>query len=109
MVSLEGSNPSADAVTLCDSQVVVVLKIKPKLRGQTEVLPQANGSAGTDAPLSPDDLIDARKIEGLRQFMALNPIGSMNSVLRISPAWTANTFFGLDMVGALLKCTSEIR
>jgi hypothetical protein len=45
------------------------LKIEPKLRGQTEVLPQANGGVGTDGPVSPDNVIDARKIEGLRQFI----------------------------------------
>jgi hypothetical protein len=51
-------------------QIVVVLKIEPKLRGQTEVLPQANGGVSTDGPVSPDNVIDARTIQGLRPFIS---------------------------------------
>ena len=67
MVSLAGPNPFADSVALGDSQIVVVLKIEPKLGGQAEVLPQSNRGVGTDSPVSSDDLVDAGKIEGLRQ------------------------------------------
>src|SRR5260370_21990141 len=47
-----GPNPFADSATLRDSQIVVVLKIEPKLRGQTEVLPQAKGGVSTDGTVS---------------------------------------------------------
>src|ERR1019366_7608571 len=63
-------NPFAGSVDFCNSQVVVVLKIEPKLCRQTEILPQANGSFGTDGPVSADDLIDAGKTECLRQFIS---------------------------------------
>src|SRR5271155_1525200 len=65
-----GPNPFADSATFGNSQVVIVLKIEPKLRGQTEVLSQANGSLRTDSPVSPDDFIDAGKIERFRQFIS---------------------------------------
>src|ERR1700719_2413976 len=51
--NLAGPNPFADTDALRDSQVVVVLKIEPKLGGQAEVLPQANGGVGTDGSVSP--------------------------------------------------------
>ena len=62
-----GLNPSADSAAFCNSQVVIILKIEPELCGQAEVLPQANGSVGTDGPVSADNFIDAGEIEGLRQ------------------------------------------
>src|ERR1019366_9789676 len=67
MSNLAGPDPLADSAALRDSQIVVVLKIKPKLRWQTKVLSQANGGIGTDGPVSPDHFIDTRKTEGLCQ------------------------------------------
>jgi len=42
----------ADSAALRDPQVAVILKVEPKLRGQSEVLPQANGGVGADSPVS---------------------------------------------------------
>ena len=53
MSNLAGLNPFADPASLGDSQIVIVLQIEPKLRGQAEVLPQANGRFGTNGPVFP--------------------------------------------------------
>src|SRR5208282_4397609 len=60
----------ANSSALGDSQVVVILQIKPKLGGQAEVLPQANGRVGANSPVPTDDFIDAGEIESLRQCIA---------------------------------------
>jgi hypothetical protein len=85
------------------------LKIEPKLRRQTEVLPQANGGVATDGPVSPDNVTDARKIEGLRQFISTQSHWLHELGLEKFAGWTANTFLDLAMVGALPKCASEMR
>src|SRR5450755_2624348 len=69
MNNLAGPNPFTDAAALCDPQIVVVLKIEPKLRGQIEILPQPYGGVGTDRPISPDHFIDARKTQRVCQFI----------------------------------------
>src|SRR5439155_24753306 len=61
-------DPFADSAAFRNSQVVVILKIEPKLRRQTEILSQANGRVGTDGPISTDHFIDSRKTQGLRQL-----------------------------------------
>src|ERR1700690_1075549 len=75
MRKLTGPNPFADAASLGDSQVVVILKIEPKLRRQTKVLSQANGGVCADGAVSPDNFIDPRKAEGLRQFIGAHTHG----------------------------------
>ena len=72
---LAGLNSSADSIPCCESQVVIILKIEPKLRRQTEVFPQANGSVSADGPRSADDLIDAGKTESLGQFISTHAHG----------------------------------
>src|SRR5580698_2446857 len=54
-------DPPANPSAFGNSQVVVILKIQPELGGQAEILSQANGSIGTDSPVSADDFIDAGK------------------------------------------------
>src|SRR6266404_3276074 len=43
------------------------------------------------------------KLRAFASEYALTPMGSMNSVLRISPGWTANTFLDLAMAAPLLS------
>src|SRR5260370_26924701 len=68
-------DPFADSASLRDSQIVVVLKLEPKLRWQTKVLYQANGGIGTDGAVPADYFIDARKIKGLCQFISTHAHG----------------------------------
>src|ERR1019366_7835954 len=70
MRNLARPNPFTNSAALGDSQVVVILKIEPKLRRYAEVFPQANGGVGADGPVSPDDFIDARKTESVSQRIA---------------------------------------
>src|SRR5712672_694122 len=65
----------ADSTAFCNSQIIVILKIHPELRRQTEIFPQTDGSVSTDSTVSPDDLIDAREIQRLGQFIRGHPHG----------------------------------
>src|ERR1700722_14091952 len=67
MSNISRLDPLADSAPFGDSQIVVVLKVQPELRGQTKILPQANRSIGTDASVPADHLIDAGEVERLRQ------------------------------------------
>jgi len=74
---------------------------------QAETLPQANGSVA-DGSVSADDLIDARKTQRLCPRISAHSRGFMNSVLRISPRWSANTFFDLDLDGPVLNVIHDL-
>ena len=52
--SLTRFNPFADSAAFRESQIVIILKLEPKLRGQTEILAQTNGSVSTDGSVSPE-------------------------------------------------------
>src|SRR5438105_9992653 len=67
---LQSLDPFADSAPFCNSQVVVILKIEPKLRWQTKILSQPNGSVGPDGPISADHFINARKTQSLRQLIS---------------------------------------
>ena len=68
-------NPPANSAAFCNSQVVIILQIEPELCGQTEILPQADGSVSADGPVSADDFIDAGESEGLRQLIRTHAHG----------------------------------
>src|SRR5450755_3065348 len=57
----------AYSTALRDSKIVVVLKVKPKLCWQAEVLSEANGGVGADGAVASDDFVNAGKIERFRQ------------------------------------------
>src|SRR5512140_2572460 len=63
-------NTFADSAAFGNSQLIVILQIEPKLRGQAKIPSQANGSVGANGPLSTDDLINARKIQGFCQCIS---------------------------------------
>jgi hypothetical protein len=58
--------PFADSAPFRNPQVIIILKIEPKLGWQSKILSQANGSVGTDGSMATDDFIDARKTQGFR-------------------------------------------
>ena len=68
-----GIDSLADSAAFCDPQIVVVLKIEPKLGGQAEVFAQTDGSFGTDGPVSADHFVYAGKTERLHQFIGTHP------------------------------------
>jgi len=102
MNDLAGPNPFADAATLRDSQIVIVLKIEPKLRGQTEVLPRRMAVSALMARSPPDDFIDARKLRLLpvdkHSLHWLHELGLENF-----SRMNRNTFLDLVMVTPLLQ------
>src|SRR5580692_6326211 len=70
--TVAGLDLPADSAAFGNSQVIVILKIQPKLRGQAKILSQTHGSVGADGSIAAHHFIDAGKVTRFRQRISAN-------------------------------------